>query len=116
MSRITVDHDHVDVHLTPREKWSALRARNLRVPRSAITSVEVIEDPVRAVRGLRAPGLSLPGRVKIGTWRKPGHKEFVIARRGRAGVRLHLTGQAFDALLLDADDPAALAGQLAPAA
>ncbi|WP_209307517.1 hypothetical protein [Geodermatophilus sp. DF01-2] len=89
--------------------------RDLEVPRSAVRSVEVLPDGLAATRGLRAPGLALPGRRKIGTWRGRGEKTLVSVRRGRPAVRVRLTGQRFDTLLLGVDDPAGVAGALAPA-
>ncbi|MGY1666885.1 hypothetical protein [Geodermatophilus sp. SYSU D00696] len=99
------------VTLTRAEKVLGL-LRDLEVPLTAVHSAEVVPDGLAAARGLRAPGLGLPGRRLIGTWRRRGSKAFVSVRRGPA-VRLHLTGQRFDTLLVSAGDAAAVAAGVA---
>jgi hypothetical protein len=64
---------------------------------------------------VRAPGLGLPGVRKVGTWRGRDGRTLVSVRRGQPGLRIALTGQHFDTLLIGVDDPAAVAGELAPA-
>jgi hypothetical protein len=76
-----------------------------------VTDVEVVPDAFSAVRGRRAPGLGLPSR-RIGTWRRRGERSFVSVRRGRSGLRLRLTGQRFDTVLVGLPDPAATAAEL----
>jgi hypothetical protein len=98
--------------LTRGEKVAGL-LRDVAVPRSAVRSAEVVADPLTAVRGLRAPGLALPGVRKIGTWRRPGERTLVCVRRGQPAVRIRLGGQKYDSLLIGADDAAALAARLA---
>ncbi|MGY1643583.1 hypothetical protein ACI782_20955 [Geodermatophilus sp. SYSU D00703] len=102
------------VTLTTAEKFLGL-LRDLQVPRSSVTSVEVVPDGLAATHGLRAPGLGLPGVRKIGTWRARGEKALVSVRRGQPAVRVRLAGQRFDTLLVGAEDPAALAAALTPA-
>jgi hypothetical protein len=101
----------VTVTLSRSEKILGL-LRDLEVPRAAVRAVEVVPDGQSALRGLRAPGLGLPRR-KIGTWRRRGEKTLVSVRRGQPAVRVRLTGQRFDTLLVGADDAAAVAGRLA---
>ncbi|WP_104523630.1 hypothetical protein [Blastococcus atacamensis] len=84
------------------------------VPRSAITGADVVTDGLAAARGLRAPGLAIPGRREIGTWRGRGARRFVDVRRGQPALRLRLRGQRYDELLIGHDDAAALVAQLAP--
>jgi hypothetical protein len=79
---------------------------------SAVRTAELVEDALPAARGLRAPGLALPGARKVGTWRAPGERTLVCARRGQPAVRIRLEGQRYDTLLVGADDAARLAGQL----
>lgn len=100
------------VHLTRVEKFFGL-LRDLEVPRSAITSVEAVPAGLPAVRGLRAPGLGLPGVRAIGTWRRRGEKSYVSVRRNQPAVRIGLTGQRFDTVLIGTDDAHALAAELA---
>ena len=87
--------------------------RDLEVPLTAVREVDVVPDGLRAVRGLRAPGLGLPGLRKIGTWRHRGERTLVSVRRDQPAVRIRLDGQRYDALLVGADDAAALADALA---
>ncbi|MGY1773065.1 hypothetical protein [Blastococcus sp. SYSU D00813] len=111
MATLSATPTTLTVTLTRSEKlWGLLR--DLEVPRSAVRSVEVVPDGQAAARGLRAPGLGLPRR-RIGTWRARGEKSLVSVRRGQAAVRVRLTGQRFDTLLVGTDDAAAVAAELA---
>jgi hypothetical protein len=103
--------DSLEIRFSTWEKIAGL-LRDLRVPRTAVTGVEVVPDGLAATRGLRAPGLSLPGVVKLGTWRGRGHKTLVAVRRNQPALRIHLTGQRYDTLLIGADDASALAQSL----
>jgi hypothetical protein len=111
MATITTTPQTVRVTLTRAEKVLGL-LRDLEVPRSAVTSAEAVPDGLSATRGLRAPGLGLPGVRKIGTWRGQGEKTLVSVRRGQPAVRVRLSGQRFDTLLVGTDDAAAVAGSL----
>ena len=89
MASVEMTQDEILVRLSPREKLAGLHG-NLRVPIAAVESVELEPDALAAVHGLRAPGLGLPGVVKIGTWRRRGSRSFVVARRGVPAVHLTL--------------------------
>lgn len=111
MSDVAFEAGELVVELTPAEKVAGLHG-DLRLPLTAITGVEVVPDALAAAHGFRAPGLSLPGVRKIGTWRTRDGAEFVVAHRGQAGVRLTLTGQTLASVLLGADDADALAERI----
>ena len=115
MATIETTQGTVRIRLTRTEKFFGL-LRDLEVPRSAITAVEAVPSGLAAVRGLRAPGLGLPGVRAIGTWRRRGEKAYVSVRRNQPAVRLRLTGQRFDTVLVSSDDAAALAAELSPTA
>ncbi len=87
--------------------------RDVEVPLAAVRSVEVVADPLTAMRGLRAPGLALPGLRKVGTWRRPGERTLVCVHRGQAAVRIRLEGQRYDVLLVGVAAADALAAELA---
>jgi hypothetical protein len=114
MATIDVTPTTLRVRLSRTEKILGL-LRDLDVPRSAITSVTTVPAGLDAVRGLRAPGLGLPGLRAIGTWRRRGEKTYVSVRRGQPAVRVTLSGQRFDAALIGTDDPERVAAGLRPA-
>ena len=113
MSSILVSDDAVTVRLSPLSRIAGL-LRDQVVPRTAVTEVEVVDDGLSAARGVRAPGLAIPGRRKIGTWRGRGVRRFVDVRAGQPALRLHLQGQRYHELLIGDDDAAALAARLTP--
>ena len=96
---------------TPAQKVAGL-LRDQQVPLTAVQAVEVIPDGLEAARGLRAPGLALPGRHKIGTWRSSAGKSLVAVHGHRPAVRLTLDGQRYTTLLLTTDAPEELAASL----
>jgi hypothetical protein len=111
MSSIHVSDDTLTVRMAPLTKLAGL-LRDQRIPLTAVTAVEVVQDGLAAARGLRAPGLALPGRRKVGTWRGRGVRRLVDVRRGQPALRLQLRGHHYDELLLGHDDASALADRL----
>ena len=111
MATLTLTPDRLLVRLTTAEKLAGLHA-DVEVPLAAIRSVRVEQDPLAAVHGVRAPGLSLPGRVKIGTWRGRGHRSLVVARRGIPAVRIEVDGAKPDELLVSAPEAERVADEL----
>ena len=114
MATIDITSSTVCVRFTTAERIAGL-IRDITVPRSAVTEATVEPDGLQAVSGLRAPGLALPGRRKVGTWRGLGdrpRRTAVSVRRDEPAVRIVLTGQKFDELLIGTSDPAAVAEAL----
>jgi hypothetical protein len=102
------------LHLTLGEKLAGL-LRDLDVPRTSVRAVEVVHEPLRELRGLRAPGLAVPGIRKVGTWRRPGERTLVSVRKGQPAIRIRLEGARYDTLLVGTDDAPAIARSLTPA-
>jgi hypothetical protein len=114
MATIDITPQALTVRFTTAEHVGGL-IRDITVPRSAVSSVAVEPDGIRAVGGLRAPGLQLPGRRKVGTWRGFGdqpRRTAVSVTRGEPAVRITLVGQKFDQLLIGARDAASVADAL----
>jgi hypothetical protein len=111
MATVRIDGNRLTVRLSAIEKVAGL-LRDIEVPLQAVTAVEVEPDGLTAARGVRAPGLAIPGRRKIGTWRGRGTKRMVSVRAGQPAIRLTVTGQRHDELLLGHDDPTALASRI----
>jgi hypothetical protein len=78
--------------------------RDLEVPLDQVGDVIVEPDGLVAARGLRAPGLAIPGRRKIGTWRGRGRRTAVSVTAGEPAVRIQLQGSRFDELLISQPD------------
>jgi len=112
MASIEVTDRDVRIALSTAEKVFALRG-DVSFPRDAIRSVERFDDGLDAVKGFRAPGLALPGVVKIGTWRRRSGKELVVVRRDEPALRIELDGQPFGAVVVGGADVEAAHAALA---
>jgi hypothetical protein len=100
MASVSCERDALHIALNTGEKWAALRRTDLRIPWADIDSVEEVADPFRLVHGLRAPGLAVPWRTKIGTWRSAGRKIFAVTHAGVPGIRITLRDNEFSEILL----------------
>ncbi|MGV0837940.1 hypothetical protein [Mycolicibacterium thermoresistibile] len=111
MAEIRYDGSDLVVELSTGEKIAALHG-DVRVPRAAVRTIDVVDDALGAVRGVRAPGLGLPGCAKIGTWRRRDGHTFAVARAGRPGVRIRLDGQRYAELVISVPDAERVAATL----
>jgi hypothetical protein len=111
MATLQVTPPTLSVRLTRGEKIAGL-LRDVDLPLDAVCEVSVVAEPLAELRGLRAPGLALPGIRKIGTWRRPGERTLVSIRRDQPAVRVRLEGARWDQLLIGTDEPEAVAAAL----
>lgn len=112
MPTISVGPQAITVELSTAEKVGAVHG-NISVPRSSIVSARVVDEPMKAVTGMRAPGYSLPGHARLGTWRHHDGKDFIAVYADRPAVELVLSDQAYERLLVAVDDPEAIVAELA---
>jgi hypothetical protein len=111
MATITVTATHIEIAFTTAERIGGL-LRNQWIPRSSISSVEIVDDGYIATSGLRAPGLGIPGRRKLGTWRSRGRRQLVDVRRGEPALRIQLAGQRYDTLVIGSTEARSVAAEL----
>ena len=102
------------ISFTTREKIGGL-VRDQQIPLRMVRDVEVVSDGLAAVRGVRAPGLALPGRNKIGTWRSREGKSLVAVRAHQPALKVTLAGHRYSSMLITADAPDELAESLSKA-
>ncbi len=112
MSSVQLAGGTLSVRLTRLERVGGLLS-DLDVPLAAVVSAGSVPDGLREARGLRAPGLAVPGRIKVGTWRGRAGRSYVAVRPGPA-LRLRLQGFRYDTVLVSAPDAERLAGAMQP--
>lgn len=111
MATISIDETGVHVHLSWFERIAGiLRDQHLRF--EDIQSVSTIEDPRRSISGLRAPGLSVPGGSRIGTWRTDRQRIFVCVHGPGPAVRIECSNGRYRTFLVSVDDPASIAARI----
>jgi hypothetical protein len=116
MATIHIDHDAVVITPTRFEKIAGLVGEQ-RIPLSSILDVTIEDAPHRAIGGLRAPGLAIPGSTKIGTWRDSGRRVFVCVRDSKPAVRIEAVerdaaGGQYDGYIVTSEDPHTIADQI----
>jgi uncharacterized protein len=118
MAELIVDDENLILHLTLGEKIWGLHG-DIRVRLSAIVSVAPDPMPWLGLRGWRMAGVSIPGRVGLGTRRHGSGYDFCILHRDRPAVRVDVASGRFSRLIVcvpDGADPEAEAARIAAAA
>jgi hypothetical protein len=83
-----------------------------------VRDVEVVEDVVHEVHGIKFPGTRWPGRFAIGRIIGPidtkafGKTFAVVHHDTPRGLRVRLDGAAFDQFLVGCDDPESVMSQI----
>ena len=112
MAEVKREDEDLVVELSTVEKAEALHG-DIRVPISQVTQVDVVDDVVHAVPGLKTVGTAFPGRFAIGTFHGAGGKIFAAVHHSTPrGVRVTLEGANFDALVIGCEDPEEVARSL----
>ncbi|HET8719001.1 MAG TPA: hypothetical protein VFM50_14755 [Nocardioidaceae bacterium] len=111
MATLSARNGTLAVRFTRVEKVFGL-LRDHDYPLSAVLSVATEPDGLGAVRGIRAPGLGLPGVARIGTFYSSDGKTLASVTRDRGAVIVRLVGEKFDRLVIGADDPRGCAREL----
>ncbi len=104
MTRISVSDDVLTVDIQGLHQLWALR-RRIRVPLAHVRGATADPGIVHEPKGLRAPGVHVPGSAVIGTFQRDGETQFWDVRSGARAVVIELTGEAYDRLIVDAENP-----------
>ena len=111
MAECVVVGQQLVVALSTQEKLEALRG-DVGVPLSSVRSVEVVENTLDFVHGLRV-GTGIPGSTAIGTFTSSTARIFGVIHHGKhRGLRILLEGADFDEILIGCDDPEAVAAAI----
>jgi hypothetical protein len=117
MAELLLEGDELVLHLSGAEKAEEVHG-DLRVPRSAIRGVEVLDDAhswIGIGAGFKV-GMRIPGVATVATVRGHGEKVFVAVHADTpCGVRVRLVGAPWDEWIVGCLDPEAAAATLAPA-
>ncbi len=117
MAELTRDGDELVLTLSALEKAESIHG-DIRVPVSSVRDVEVVDDVIHAVHGLKFPGTRWPGRFAIGRIIGPietktfGKTFAVVHHDTPRGLRVRLQGAAFDELLVGCEDPEAVKSRI----
>jgi hypothetical protein len=113
MADLIVEGDTLVVRLRKVEKIEAVHGEVV-VPLGSVRSVEVLDNALGAVHGIRV-GTGVPGRVAVGTFTSKAASMFAVVHHDTPrGVRVRLEGAQFDELVVGCEDPEAVAASIHP--
>ncbi len=111
MAELRVEGDELVVALTAMEKVEAVHG-DVRVPVSAVVSVDVLDDALGAVHGMKAVYAGVPGYMAVGTFRGVNRQFAVVHHDHRRGVRVNLDGAHLDEIVVSCEDPEEVVAEL----
>ena len=108
MARVSMDGDSMTVEMQGLHKAWALKSR-IVVPLAHVRGATADPGMMREPKGLRAPGLHIPGGAVIGTFHRDGEATFWdVSKRARAVV-IELADEAYNRIIVDVADPRGIA-------
>ncbi len=108
MAELLVEGDELVLHLSQVEKLEAVHG-DLRAPRSAVRSVEVLEDAHEPADHGWKVGERLSGYSEVAVVRTGGQKLFAVVHHDTPrGVRIDFDGADYDAWIVGSKDPESL--------
>jgi hypothetical protein len=105
---VVIDGDELVLRLGAAEKFEAVHG-DLRAPRSAVRSVEVLEDAHEPADHGFKEGERLPGHSEVAVVRTGGKKLFAAVHHDTPrGVRIDFEGIDYDAWIVGSTEPESL--------
>jgi hypothetical protein len=112
MAELKLVGDELLLKLSRSEKFEAVHG-DLRVPLSAVRSIEVLDDAHEPVDHGLKEGERIPGVSEVDTVRTDGKKIFAAVHRNTPrGVRVILDGASYDEWIVGCADPDAVKSQI----
>ena len=99
MADLIREEDMLVLGLSTLEKIEGVHG-DIRVPISSVQSVKVLEDVIDAVHGIKMPGSRIPGVFAM------------VHHQTKRGLKINLSGAAYDALIVSEDHPEELIDSL----
>jgi len=111
VATLEIDGLELVVRLGTLEKVEAVHD-DVRVALKCVTSVEVLEHPIKEIHGLRI-GTGIPGSVAIGTFTSRAETIFaIIHHHTPSAVQVRLAEAPFDRIIIGCPDPASVVTSL----
>lgn len=112
MAELLIEGDELVLHLSGAERLEAVHG-DLRAPRSAVRSVEVLDDAHEpADHGFKV-GERLPGHSEVAVVRARGEKLFAVVHHDTPrGVRINFEGTGYDAWIVGSAEPESLKSRI----
>jgi hypothetical protein len=111
MAECVVKGDQLVVHLSAAEKLESVHS-DVSVPLSSIRSVQVVENTLDFVHGMRV-GTGIPGSTAVGTFTSKTARIFgVIHHAQHRGIRILLEGTDYDEILVGCTNPEEVASSI----
>lgn len=104
MASLLIEDQRLHLSLSGWEQFGAIHA-DIRVPFRHVVKAELVENPWRILRGIRAPGLGIPRFIMLGTMRAKRKKDFCAIYQNRNAVVVYLRDEAFERLIVTCDEP-----------
>lgn len=90
MVTLLLDSTQLDIVLSSAERALSRRKSDLRIDRSRIQKVQLVDDAWTWLRGVPSPGTFVRGVLAMGTWKSAGGSDFVVVRRRHPAVVIDL--------------------------
>jgi hypothetical protein len=112
MANIAREGHEIVLKLSAGERILAMH-RDVRVPLAAVTSVDVIDEPIRRIRGLKPRNFKVfggywPGRFAYGSFFDGAVRQLLFAAvngRKPCGLEITLDGARYTRLIVSLDHP-----------
>lgn len=111
MVQVTRDGDKILFDVEGLHRLWALRSR-LEIPRLHIRGARRDASAVRAWKGWRAPGTSVPGLITAGTFHLDGKRIFWDVSNPDNAVVVELEDEKYNELIVEVEDPDAVVSLL----
>ncbi len=103
MARLTTSDSSVTLVLTRTERLVGFHG-NITAPLTSIAAVRAADDLWSEVRGMRAPGIGIPGVLVVGSLRGGFGRDFAAVHRPGSGVVLEFDGEPFRRWVVSLED------------
>ena len=111
MARLTTSDGSVTLALTRTERLVGFHG-DITAPLASITAVRAADDLWDELRGVRAPGIGIPGVLLVGSLRGGFGRDFAAIHRPGSGVVLEFDGEPFRRWVVSLEDRHGVAAAL----